>query len=175
MLGILRTWGKEREWRPFCRWWQDQTWWRRPQTKTRGTRRSEKWNDEYLYFAMIVRAVLTRRPETMGICCNGCLVKTRIRNFSPPFAQNFKDGTDLLVDDVESEDAESVVSCHSSWRSVLVERALRHLMKDENIINTTKTNIDIINITVITLGKTMFMGSLLPSGSPKVIAKTSEP
>ena len=42
------------------------------------------------------------------------------------------------------------------------------------IINTTKTYTDITN-NIITLGKTMFMGSLLPSGSPKVIAKTSEP
>ena len=67
----------------------------------------------------------------MGICCNGCLVKTRIRNFSPSFVLNFKDGTDLLVDDVESKDPEAVVSCHSSRRSVLVERALRHLKKDD--------------------------------------------
>ena len=68
----------------------------------------------------------------MGICCNGCLVKTRIRNFSPSFVLNFKDGTDLLVDDVQGENADAV--------ELLLSRGCAHGVEgtaynDKSVIN----------------------------------------
>merc|ERR1712241_1037287 len=52
---------------------------------------------------------------------------------------------------------------------------LRARMQSPSCLVTVPDGPYLWNVHFVTLGKTMFMGSLLPSGSPKVIANTSEP